>query len=227
MRASSRRISAFAFALALAVVVGSRTARGAVSLDFLFQTERVTNDKQLFLNLTVNNYGAPRTVLEPVVPRLRAPEEDLPVVLFLAERSGRPVDFIVNLRARGLSWGVIFERVNVPPAVLFEGIERDPGPPYGRAWGYWRKHPKRLRLADPDIVALTHLQVAHRICGASPYELARARGAGRPIYVVVADKKGRHFHPGKDEDHGGHRDHGHGKGHGHGHGHGHGGEDDD
>src|SRR5213594_2532082 len=120
-------------------------ALAGTSFDFLFSLDRVSNDNQYFLNVAVSNYGYDRVVLEPVLPRLRYVEADLPVVLFLADECGRPPGYIVDLRARGLSWAVIFNRVDVPYDRLFVGIRNDPGPPYGNAWGHWRRDRRGVR----------------------------------------------------------------------------------
>ncbi len=172
-------------------------ARAGASFDFLFSMDRVSNDKQFFLNVAVSNYGYDRAVLEPVLPRVQYVEVDLPVILFLAHASGRPPGAIVDLRAQGLSWSVIFTRVGVPYDVLFEGMISDPGPPYGNAWGYWRKNPRDLRLSDNDVTELVQLQIGAQAAGVAPLQLARARGQGRPIAVLVAEKKGRPYHGAK------------------------------
>jgi hypothetical protein len=168
-----------------------QAAHAGVNFDFLFSANSVTDDNQFYLNLAVSNYGYPRTVIEPVLPRVRYVEQDLPVILFLANVSGRPVDAIVDLRYQGLGWSVIFSRVGVPYDVLFVDLDRDPGPPYGKAWGHWKKNPKRCILSDGDIVNLVNVQVGHRVSGMSVYDVARARSGGKSIATVVADKKGR------------------------------------
>jgi hypothetical protein len=181
--------------IGLAVLAGlqlfPRVAQAGVSFDFLFSTSSVSDDDQYYLNLAVSNYGYPRTVIEPVLPRVRYVEQDLPVILFLANVSGRPVDAIVDLRAGGLGWSVIFSRVGVPYDVLFVDIDRDPGPPYGKAWGHWKKNPKRCVLSDSDIANFVNVQVGHRVTGISPYEIAHARSGGKSIATFVSDKKGR------------------------------------
>lgn len=195
LRAST--IFGVVFALALCAVPGM--ARAGTSFDFLFSMDRVSNDNQLFLNVAVDNYGYGRRDLEPVLPRLRYVEADLPVVVFLAHECGRPPAYIVDLRARGLSWGVIFNRVGVSYSVLFDGIDRDPGPPYGKAWGHWRRNPRGYRMSDSDISGLVQVQVGARAARMRPYEMARYRGQGRPIAYVVADKHGRPYRDrGKD-----------------------------
>ena len=186
-----------AIALALALCAAPVPARAGASFDFLFSMDRVSDDRQFFLNVAVSHYGYDRVVLEPVLPRLRYVEADLPVVLFLAHECGRPPGYLVDLRARGLSWSVIFTRVGVPYDVLFAGIDRDPGPPYGNAWGHWRKQPRGVRLSDGDVSGLVQVQIGARAARMRPYDLARGRGQGRPIAVVVAEKKGRPYHAAK------------------------------
>lgn len=177
--------------MALCLAGWGSPARADTSFDFLFSMERVSDDRQYFLSLAVSDYGYSRQVLEPVLPRLRHLEADLPVVLFLARASGKPVDLIVGWRSEGLGWSVIFGRAGVPLGVLFAGIDRDPGPPYGKAWGHWKKDPRGARISDGDIAALAQIQVGSRVTGLAPLALARQQGRGRSVAAAVAEKKGR------------------------------------
>lgn len=214
--------------LAFAVALGAATRpASAGSFDFLFNMDHVHNDTQYFLNLAVSNYGYQRPVLEPLLPRVRYVESDLPVLIYLQQASGWPLPQLVDLRAQGASWSVIFTRVGVPQSVLFEGIPDDPGPPYGNAWGYWKKSPRGARIPDRDVCDLVRIQMASRWVGAPQYDIARgyAHGVTAPIYV--AEKKGRPYHggggdsQGEDEGHhDGHGEGGHGGGQGHGNPHG-------
>lgn len=191
MKTLSTRIVAFALVLAFFPATGS--AMAGTSFDFLFNVNHVSDDNQYFLNLAVANYRYDRRVLEPIVPRLRYVEADLPVVLFLAEHSGRPPSVIVDLRAQGYGWSAIFTRLHVAPDVLFAGIPSDPGPPYGKAWGHWKKSRRGVRLSDTDIIGLVQIQIGSRFAGVAPIEMARARGQGRRVATLVAEKKGRPY----------------------------------
>ena len=237
MKHRSLRISGLI--LGLALCAAPIPAHAGASFDFLFSMDRVSNDRQMFLNVAVSNYGYDRVALEPVLPRLQYVDVDLPVVLFLAHECGRPPGYIVDLRARGMSWSIIFDRVGVRPDVLFYGIDRDPGPPYGHAYGYWRRNPRGVRLSDNDIVGLVNVQVGARTARMAPYEVCRARGRGTPVEVFVAEKRGRPYRGGRGRDDGrrggyddrggrkGSKDHGHGHGHDHDNDHGDHGHDHD
>ena len=215
------RLFAVVFVSVSAVVAAARPAT-AGSFDFLFGMDQVHNDTQYFLNLAVSNYGYQRPVLEPLLPRVRYVESDLPVLLYLQQASGWPLANLVELRAQGSSWSVIFTRVGVPQAVLFEGIPEDPGPPYGNAWGYWKKNPRGARLRDHDVCDLVRIQMASQWVGIRQGDLARGYSKGITAPIYVADRKGRPWrdagqaaaHAGNQGNHGDQGRHGGGHGHG-------------
>jgi hypothetical protein len=214
------KVRILAVALLAAAALGAAAPACASSrFDFLFDPARVIDDHQYFLNRDVLDFGVPRPVIEPVLPHMRYLESDLPVALFLSRASGQPLNVIVNLRIGGLPWCDVFQRVHVQPDVVFVGIDRDPGPPYGKAYGYWKKRGHAVRLSDGDIQGLVGVQVGHRLAGESPYDLACARGRGRTVVAAVAEKGGRH---GKGP-HGNGNGNGNSQGHGNGNGNGHGG----
>ncbi len=192
MRYLSVRLPILGLALAMAGSIAP--AMAATHWEFLFSASHASDDDQHFLNLTVKNYAYDRHVLEPLLPRLRYVEIDLPVVLFLAHTSGRSVETIVTLRAKGLSWSIIFGKVRVPVDVLFVGIHRNPGPPHGKAWGHWKKRGRAVPLTDHDIRGFVWLQVGNTLTGISAFELAQAHGKGRSVSTVVVEKKGRPHH---------------------------------
>jgi hypothetical protein len=194
---SKHLVNRVAIVASLALATGMLSAgalpAAAGSFDFLFSMDKVHNDTQYFLNVAVSNYGYQPAVLQPVLPRVRYVETDLPVLMFLAHNSGWPLPHLVDLRARGASWSVIFTRVGVPLDVLFVGIQEDPGPPYGNAWGHWRKHPRGARLSDHDVCNLVQIQLASRWVGAPAYEIARGYSRGVTAHAYVAEKRGRPY----------------------------------
>jgi hypothetical protein len=105
-------------------------------------------------------------------------------------------------------------RERVPPSVLFVGMDRDPGPPYGHAWGYWKKHPGgRFAIEDRDFVELTKLQVTSKYYRVSPYTVAAERQRGVSVEQYAADRHHSREHAEHGDDHGRH-DEGHGPDHG-------------
>ena len=193
MRVLRYGLSRIALTAALVLGAAGASSKASTSFEFLFSASHVSNDSQYFLNLAVADSGYSRPALEPMLPRLRYVERDLPVVLYLAKTSGRSVDFIIGLRSQGLAWSVVLNRCNVAPDVLFVGIERDPGPPYGKAWGYWKKQGRNVRLSDNDIAGLVHVQYGSRWLSADAYDVARNSGSRKQVVNLVANKQGRPF----------------------------------
>ena len=177
----------------LVLVCAALPAGAFTPVDYLFSPDKVANDTQYFLNLTVGDSGFGRSEIEPALPRLSHFETDLPVALFVARQSGRSFDNVVDLRSRGMSWSAILHDTGVPYDRLYAGIDRDPGPPYGKAWGYWKKNPHGVVLKDGEIRGLVQVQIGSRLAGVPTWDLAHGRGQGHQVPAVVADKKGRPY----------------------------------
>jgi hypothetical protein len=237
----SRTLTLSVLGIPLVLLLGAGAARASVNFDVAVGMD-VNEDTRIFLNVSnqVWHPAAPMTVIQGC----RYPEDDFPVVSFLAYQSHRDPAFILRLRSDGYPWYEIFYRLHVDPGVLFVGIDHDPGPPYGKAWGYWnhgRHDPReRIHFSDRDVVGLVKVQTAARHFGASPYSVMEGQRHGGRVEVYTAgrwrEKHGRQGWaegPGHGKGHGGGEDQGDsGQGHGHGHGngggkgHGHGGDND-
>ncbi|HKQ97560.1 MAG TPA: hypothetical protein VJV75_06780 [Candidatus Polarisedimenticolia bacterium] len=193
-------------ALALVVpVLGSVPARaGDLVIDAGLSVE-LSDDTRFFLNLSNRQYAPPQPVAIDVLKRCPRPADDFTTVLFLAEAAHKSPGVVLDMRLSGRTWGEIMVALRVSPDVLFTGMDRDPGPPYGRAWGYWKKHraaKSPWRLDDPDIVGLVKLQTVSSYYRVSPYrvtlEVQRGRTVeayavahGRPPMEATAKNKGK------------------------------------
>jgi hypothetical protein len=159
-----------------------------------------------------NYYQVPER--EVVVVRERAvPPDEVPVVFFVARQAHVEPTVIVDLRRRGLSWSDVALHFRLDPDVYyFSG-----GPPYGKAHGYWQKHPPR-DVEVIDAVNVHFLSDYHRV---SP-DIVRADRSRGSSYAFVAQGFETKSHKGEahrkgdrdeDQDHRHMHDHGHGKGH--------------
>jgi len=219
-RAAARRLLSV---LALLLIASGARARAATFYDVSLGLD-VGDDARLFLNVTNDYFAPPPTVAARLVQRCPRPENDYPVILLLARASHRPPDQILQMWLSDGSWADIMFELKVPASVLFAGLSRDPGPPYGKAWGRYRafKGKGRLEISDRDVVELAKLQVAAGYYRVSPYGVIAERQRGVRVEQYVADRhRAKHGEEkaargqGKGED----GDRGKGsKGHGHGHG---------
>lgn len=158
---------------------------------------QLSDGDRTFVNLSVGHFGADERAVAPVLRRLPSPEDNLPVLLFLARESGRAPDYILDLRLRGLSWWDITLRLGVRPSRLYVAVPVDPGPPYGKAWGYWRKHPHARKgtvvVNDREFCDIVGAQVIGRAYDVSPREILDQRRSGSRFGGVVdRHEKARH-----------------------------------
>lgn len=205
----------------LGALLAAQAATAGVDIDFGAAVP-VGDDGALFLSVSSRYYGRDRAQVEDWSRRMYPDPDDLAVALFLARHCDRDPSFAFSLRREGLGWFEISNRCGVPVDVFFVPVERDPGPPYGKAYGHWKKHRKDRRhamvLGDDDIRRLVSARMLHEYYGV-PIETAMAwRAGGRDVRAVVADRyRERHGGgPGKGHDKGRVKDHDkdHGKDHG-------------
>ena len=138
---------------------------------------------------------------EPLIERLLeagTPDVQLPVVGFLAGQLGQTPERIAELHRGGLSFLDITLRFGAGPELFYVPFERDPGPPYGKAWGYYKKTPRAqwgtIRLSDDEIVDLVNLRVARDYYGVPAervVEMRKAQGDIGKLYRALADETGK------------------------------------
>ena len=194
---------------AVLLLLSLSAGSAAVSYDIAVGLD-INEDTRIFMNLTNQTWDTDPELATVVVHESRHPEHDFPVVAFLAYHSHRSPHFILSLRNKGYGWADIFFRLEVNPSVLFVGMDRDPGPPYGKAWGHWKKNPHRggktkHRLSDQDVVGLVKVQTASRHFGISPRQIIEAQKQGKRVETYSANrwrnkhgKKGWNEKPGVD-----------------------------
>jgi hypothetical protein len=132
---------------------------------------------------------------EVVIIRERGIYPDhIPVVLYLAQMARVHPDVIVNMRLGGMSWLDITVRLGFGPDIYYVPVRVDrSGPPYGKAYGYYKKHPKqewhRIRLTDRDIVNQVNLRFISEHHGYAPEKVIHLRSGGRDFVTIDREVK--------------------------------------
>jgi len=104
-----------------------------------------------------------------------APDE-VPVVLFLAQRGGIASDAVVALRRSGRSWSDLAQRYGVGAGDFHVDLaEGAPAGSLSHAYDLYRSTPSsgwgRLVLSDADIVGLVNVKVLSASTGAAPAQV--------------------------------------------------------
>lgn len=96
-------------------------------------------------------------------------DEEIGCALYLAHVSRRPVEEVIAMRRRGMAWFDILVALRLPVDVVVVVVDRDYGPPYGKAWGYWARRKKGqqvvLRLTDDEFIRFVNVKIAARVYG--------------------------------------------------------------
>ena len=221
----SHPLSSLPFLAVLGMILAAApgAARASVFYDATLDLG-LDDDTRVFLNVTNDYFAPPPAIAVDVVRRCDFPGDEYPVILLLARVSRRSPRDILMMRLDHLSWSDVMFRLNVSPAFLVVGLDHDPGPPYGKAWGRWKKYHRGepFKIRDHDVEEFAKLQVASGYHHLSPYTVVRERTRGVTVEEFVAQKNRGRYQGGKSgrnqpRGQGSEKPKGHGKPEGHGH----------
>ncbi|HUV31540.1 MAG TPA: hypothetical protein VMY05_10680 [Acidobacteriota bacterium] len=130
-----------------------------------------------------------------IVRERNIPDEELPVVFFLAKRAGVAPGVIIDLRLKDKSWMAITLHFGLSAEIFYVPVSVDPGPPYGKAYGHFRKRARNkwgeIRLADADVINLVNLRFISERHGYSPDEVIKIRQQGKNFVAINTEVKAR------------------------------------
>ncbi len=130
--------------------------------------------------------------------------DDLAVALFISRHAHESPEHVYGMRAKGLSWWEIGVRLGVPTEAWFVPVKKDPGPPYGKAYGHWKKNgkksPGKMNLSDADAQNLVAVRMLHEYYGVSVEVAMDWRSSGRNLENITAGEyRNRHGKSGKKQ----------------------------
>lgn len=123
----------------------------------------------------------------------RIADEELPVVFFLAKRSGVAPDVIIKLRHSGKSWMEITTDFGLNAGIFYVPVSGNPGPPYGKAYGHFRSRGRsdwgHIWMSDDDVVNFVNLRFISEHYDYSPDEVIKMRQNGNGFVDINAKVK--------------------------------------
>ena len=180
----------------------------------------VDGDLKSFYLAIGDYYRVPQPRVVQVKKHYHVRDEELPVVFFLSSCAHVDPDVIMDLRFRQrMSWLNITFHFGLTPEIYYVPVKRV-GPPYGKAYGYYKKHKddyKRVVLVDADVVNLVNLRFISDHHHVAPEMVMDMRSQGRQFVVINSEvRKGKGEHKDDDDDQGKdkHKDSAKGKGKG-------------
>jgi hypothetical protein len=179
--------------LSIGFFMFSAPAYGGLDID-LGATVRIGDNTDLYVAISSRYFDEDRRAVERLGVNFDNPD-DLAVCLFIARHSGRSGEQIYFLRRGGLSWWEISVRLDLRPDIWFVAVDHDPGPPYGKAYGYRNKHKKNRspawRLTDGEIRDLLAVRMIHEYYGMPVESAMEIRSSGRNLSLLMTEEYAR------------------------------------
>lgn len=179
--------AAFIIALGTATTAGAQVSAGV----------SITDDgiKSFYLAIG-QTYNVPEREVVAVHER-RIPDEELPVVFFIARRARVAPSTVIEFRLGNHSWFEVSRHFGLGADAFYVECREVPKGPNGRALGYYRNRPrsewKDIRLGDDDIVNLVNVRFVMDRYHYPAEEVFRLRESNRNYVTVHREaERGRH-----------------------------------
>jgi hypothetical protein len=176
----------FIVSIALGLLAGA--AKGDVSLGISGDQDGIKE-----FHLAIGDFYHVQETEITVVRERHIPDNELPVVFFLAQRARVSPDIIVKMRLGGRSWMDICLHYNLGADIFYVPVKHVNGPPYGKAYGYYKNKPRKewksIRLSDTDVMNLVNLRFISSYYGYSPDEVVKMRANGKSFVKINKDFK--------------------------------------
>ena len=137
-----------------------------------------------------DSLGLPEPTIVHLLER-GLPEPELPALGLIAQQAHVPVARVADLRLSGLPLVDVARRVGTGPEIFYVPYAVDPGPPYGKAWGYYKKTPRAqwrtIRLSDADVIHSSNVLLVNRYHSVPVARIIELRRGGRSFTAIHHD----------------------------------------
>src|SRR5262245_16795718 len=173
-------------ALVVALAFGASPAMAGTAVQI------AGGNSSLQFDFLYSNYSPERSVVEREVRVVGEP--DVLVGLHLCSVTGKDLEVVLDWRRSGMSWYDITRRCGRDASIYYIDVPTEcSGPPYGRAHGYWKKHPRGdLHLDDGEIREFVLVRSLAKHCGMPTADVVRLRARGESPRGIADRRSGRH-----------------------------------
>jgi len=113
------------------------------------------------------------------------PDDDLPIVLFIAQRAGVDPNSVLVVWSSGLNWMQTAHHFGLNPWIFFTPIQGDlKNTPYLKPYHYFKDRNNRVRLSDDDMINLVNLKLIAEQYNRDPYEIVQLRAQGKSFREI-------------------------------------------
>ncbi len=117
------------------------------------------------------------------------PDEELPVIFYLASLAAVSPSLVADEYKPGISLYDLTRIFGLNPEIYHYPVKfRVDGPPYGKAYGYYRNKPKKewknIKLGNADIINLVNLRFISESNGVDPEDIIKRRAGGKNFILI-------------------------------------------
>lgn len=120
-------------------------------------------------------------------------DDEMPVVFYLARRAMVSPGTIIKMRLGGQSWMDITFHYGLTAEIFYVPVTVDPGPPYGKAYGYFKKNKRNqwgsIKLNDVDVVNLVNLKFISDYYNCPADDVIKMRQNGKKFVDINTEVK--------------------------------------
>jgi hypothetical protein len=142
-----------------------------------------------------DHYGVSGSAVVAIKERHRLRDEDLPVLYFLSARARVDPSVIIGLRIKGMSWLDVSFHYGLTPEIFYVPVTVEKvGPPYGKAYGHFKKHRsrkewKKIVLSDYEVADLVNLRFISEHYKVKPEAVMKMRGQGKNFLTINEENR--------------------------------------
>lgn len=180
----------FCVAVGMLVMAPHATAAVGVNLDVLWNPSP-DDSRQVALHVTNMAYPMQREAVIEVFHRIPNQYDDYPVLAFICHHSHVDPVTVWEYKTKGHKWSNVMAHFGVSPGLLFVDLPRAPGPPYGNAYGYWRKNGKGIsqdHISNDDVRFWVSLRAVSAYAAVQPARVMEWRDSGKQFNQVAQAK---------------------------------------
>lgn len=184
----NRRAAALALGILL-LVAGDAVAGVNFDVGVLWEPDS-SNDTQVYLHASNIAYPIRRHRVEAVFDRIPHPDLDYPVLAFITYRARVDIRGVWAYRSEGHNWFEVMSHFGLRPDALFVELPGNPGRPYGKAYGYWKKHGNNItarQVSDDDVRFWVSLRTVSSFSGMTIDEVYERHEKGEKIRHICGD----------------------------------------
>lgn len=142
-----------------------------------------------------------------IIRERRIRDDEIPVILYIARHAHVRPDVVIKYRQGRHSWMEVTLHFGLSPEIYYVPVHEEHGPPYGKAYGHYKKRDKMdwrmVNLEDDDIVNFVNLRFISERYGYDPDEVIRLRSSGKDFFLINESvrrgDKGHNARGGHDE----------------------------